>query len=234
MKNRMKTLIAAALAALMLTGAALAEAATVTAQGTAGLSADPDIVTFNCGTEARGADSASAQAAAAAAVSAATEALIALGVAREDISTAWYNVYPYYEEGEDGRMVQAGYEANHSLYVTCRDLTRMDAALSAAVGAGMTNLSGITFGLSNRHALYLQALDLAVAAAREKAEILAAAGGLTLTGVSEILEIGTGDTAAASGEEADAGIAYSRAAGTGIAGGSVSVSASVTAVFGAE
>ena len=128
-----------------------------------------------------------------------------------------------------------GYEVSHSLSVVCRDISLLDEVISAAGTAGMTSVSGITFDVSNRHALYLSALQLAVSAAREKAEMLASASGLTVAGVTEIRENANGDSVLyANAAEEDAGMSFARTAGAGISSGSVNVTASVTAVFSAE
>ena len=235
MNRLMKTAFTLALALAIAAPCAFAEAATLSAQGTASIAAEPDVVTLTCSVEARDADLSAAQEKAAGCVSAATEALLSLGVAKEEITTAWYNVYPYYEEDENGKTRQMGYEVSHSLSVVCRDIALLDEVISAAGTAGMTSVSGITFDVSNRHALYLSALQLAVSAAREKAEMLASASGLAVAGVTEIRENANGDSVLyANAAEEDAGMSFARTAGAGISSGSVNVTASVTAVFSAE
>lgn len=235
MNRVLKRFLPLSLALALILSFALAEAATISAQGTASIAADPDVVTLACSFDARDADLAAAQEKSAACVAAATEALLSLGIAKEEITTAWYNVYPYYEEDAEGKTVQAGYEVSHSLSIVCRDISLLDNVIGAAASAGMTGISGITFDVSNRHALYLSALQLATNAAREKAEVLAAASGLAVTGVAEIRENANGDSVLyANAAEEDAGMSFARAAGAGISSGSVSVTASVTAVFAAE
>ena len=235
MNRILKTVFALALVFALSLSCALSEGASLTSQGTASIAADPDMVTFTCSVEARDADLSAAQEKAAACVAAATEAFVSLGIGKEEITTAWYNVYPYYEEDEEGKTNRAGYEVSHSLSVVCRDIAKLDDVIGAAGAAGMSSISGISFDVSNRHALYLSAMQLAVNAAREKAETLAAASGLTVSGVAEIRENANGDSVLYANEkDEDAGMSFARAAGGGISSGSVTVTASVTAVFRAD
>ena len=88
----------------------------------------------------------------------------------------------------------------------------------------------MSYGVSDRSGLYKQALELAVRAAEEKAAAMEASGGKALTGLVSLTENQSYDAryamvSAAKGENAmDAGIRS----------GSISVSASVTAVYTAE
>ena len=61
--------------------------------------------------------------------------------------------------------------------VTVRDIPRLGALLDKAVTAGANSIYGISFGHNDLSALLDKARPLAVADARRKAEIYAAAGG---------------------------------------------------------
>ena len=64
--------------------------------------------------------------------------------------------------------------------VTARDLSRLGALLDKAVAGGANAMYGVAFGESNVSELLDKARPLAVADARRKAEIYAAAGGARL------------------------------------------------------
>lgn len=235
MKPNIKWILFLTITLLIMVASTFAETTTITAQGTASIAADPDVVTLICSVEARNIDLSKAQEDAATCVSTATEALLSLGIAKEEITTAWYNVYPRYEEDSGGKTRQVGYEVSHSLSIVCRNISLLDDVINTVGAAGMMGISGITFDVSNRHALYLSALQLAVEAAREKVEVLSAASGLSIIGVTEIREGNSGDSVFyANTVEEDAGISFSRATGAGISSASVNVTASVTVVFAAE
>ena len=208
--------------------------ADIEARGTASITALPDLVTVSCSANLNAADVAAAQSLVSAVTAEATEKLKALGIAEEDIVTEYYSYYPIYDYSSESNLPQLkGYQASHALRVTCRDIAKLDEVIGALTGAGMTDVGSIVFDCSRRHELYLEALELAVAAAREKAGVLAEASGLKLGEVQSVAENGSGEAYYANAEE-DAAMGSKRDAGAGIRGGAVTVSAGVTAVFEAE
>ena len=66
---------------------------------------------------------------------------------------------------------------SNNLTVRVRDIPRLGALIDKAVTAGANSIYGIGFGHNNLSALLDKARPLAVADARRKAEIYAAAGG---------------------------------------------------------
>jgi uncharacterized protein YggE len=70
-----------------------------------------------------------------------------------------------------------GYSVSNNVSVRLRDIPRLGALLDKAVTAGANSIYGIGFGHNNPSALLDKARPLAVADARRKAEIYAAAGG---------------------------------------------------------
>ena len=223
-----------ALLALAFSCCALADA-DIVAQGTATIMADPDLARVNSGASLRASSIAEAQEKVAAVVAAATENLEAMGIAKEDIVTDYYSCYPAYDyNGTQEEPQIIGYQAGHSLVVTCRDLSRLDEVLGIMTESGMTEFNGITFDCTNRHDLYLEALKSAVRTAREKAEVLSAESGLTLGRVDKVTEQGYSDMVYAEAASGDAQMLSKRDAGAGIRGGTVGVSASVTVEFEAR
>ena len=224
----LKKLLCLALALCALLPAALAET-NITALGSATIHAEPNIAIISFGVEARGESVAMAQEQVNGIVAGATDAILSLGIAGEDLVTDYYNFNPEYDySGELPQQI--GYRAFHNLSVTVRDLARVNDVLAALSSTGVTQVGNVQFDLADRHAVYLAALEQAVKAAREKGEVLAAASGLTIMQVEDILERDTGDTQIVS----DARNMMKESAGAGLRADNVSVSASVTVKFEAR
>lgn len=233
----MKKLTAMFLCALLLACAplALACAAQITAQGTAEIAAEPDMFTIVSNVSITEGTVARAQEAVAATIDSATTKLIELGALEEDIVTENFSYYPEYDYSSSNSSPKlVGYRVNHSLRVTCRDLGMLDSVMAVLTDSGMTETWDVSFDISTRSELYRQALTLAIDAAKTKAEAMAGAGGVSITGVSSIQERSSGDVARYANAEDSAMMVKATASGSGIRSGDVSVSASVTVVYEAE
>lgn len=103
----------------------------------------------------------------------------ACGVA---LSTQQFSLSETYVSG-----VRAGFSANNSVEARVA-IPRAGAVIDAAVAAGANRISGSAFSTADRAALYRRALKDAVANAREKAQLLATAGGRALGKVKSIAE----------------------------------------------
>lgn len=238
----MKHMIALALALVMTlcTGFALADDAEITVQGTAVITADPDIVRLTASASVTAATVVSAQDEMNRIVEAATNKLLDLGIKPEDIVTQNYGYYPTYSydyEADDGNTSKiTGYQTNHALTITCHNIEMLDSVIAAITESGMNEIYGVSYDTSARSDLYQQALSMAISAAQVKAEAMAKASGMTLAQLDQLTENSayadayTVNTLADRAESSmmDAG------AGTGIRSGSVSVQASVTAVYEAR
>jgi uncharacterized protein len=111
-------------------------------------------------------------------------ALKAAGVRDGDIRTQNVSVSQRYSP--EGKPV-AGYTAENSVAVHV-DSARAGAIVDLAVEHGATNASGPTFDVSDRDALYRDALGDAVKEARKKAEAIGAAGGVSVGDVTRVVE----------------------------------------------
>lgn len=214
---------------LCLHGLALAdEAVTFTVQGNAAVAVDPDeaYVTANVAITAESAKT--AQERMSKVISDMHAAVKALGLTDDDIVTQSYSFYPAYNY-DDGKQTLIGYQANHTVEITCHDVGKVDDVLNALTDSGVTEVYNVSYGSSQNDRLYRKAMADALAAARAKAEELAAACGyqtVTLTTVTE-RSYTLGSHMNMMREEA----ASDKAVATGINAGSVSVTASVEAVF---
>ena len=225
----MKKVIYMLLSAMLLMGvcAAAQGEATITVQGSGSVTAVPDIVTITVNASVMGATMYDAQVQVSTIVESATTMLLELGLQEADIVTTNYGYNPQYRYEEDARLL-VGYQASHTMEITCRDIGLLDSVIGAVTDSGMTDIYNISYDVADRSALYRQAVELAVASAAEKAHVMAAAGGLTLGALESLTENQSYDA-----RYAVTAMAAKDAAGinTGIRAGGVSVSASVTAVY---
>ena len=236
----MKRWMAAALAALMMSmnAFALAEAAPfaidtakITVQGTAKVNADPDLVTVTANASVTADSISSAQGDMNIIVANATQKLLELGVLSEDIITSDYSYYHRYNYDTNTII---GYEANHTLEITCRDVEMLDSVIDVVTDSGFSQIYGVSYDVSNRSELYQQALDLAIGRAEEKAVRMAAASGVTVTALHSLTENGGHNEGYAVNATADMAVMKSAAGSAGIRAGTIEISAGVTAVYEAK
>jgi uncharacterized protein YggE len=97
------------------------------------------------------------------------------GVNPADISTDIYVIEPVYEDYDS--LFIKGYRIHNSVSITVRDVTKTSAILAAALKAGANQVSDVSFYTSDLRKYRDQARDLAITAAREKADALAGAAG---------------------------------------------------------
>lgn len=190
MRKMAKTLVLLWMAAALALGssAALAETKiTVAGTGETRISADTAVITL--GVSARNQDVLEAQRQVNEAIAAIRAALTACGVAEEDINTDYMSIYAIYDYEEDVEKVRA-YNASTTLAVKVTDMDLAGRVIDEAFGAGANTLNGISFSASETDGARNESLKAAVADARAKAEVLAEAAGLKITGIEEISEGG--------------------------------------------
>lgn len=161
---------------------------TVTVGGSATVRSAPDeaVVVLGVRTDADTAEAAMAENAER--MGAVIRALLDQGLREEDLATSYLSLYPRYS---DSGMSVVGYTAENQVTVTVGDLDRVGRLIDRAVEAGANLTSGITFRLSGENEAADRALAEAVADARGKAELLAAAAGASLGEVISIAEAGS-------------------------------------------
>jgi uncharacterized protein YggE len=118
-----------------------------------------------------------------------------------------------------------GYRATNQVQVEVVGVDKVGGVLDALVAAGANELGGITFGIAEPTPLLDEARRKAVADARRKAELYAAAANVTLGRVTHVDETGGGGPPP---------VPYARMeamAATPIAAGELDLTASVTVTF---
>ncbi|RTQ95660.1 DUF541 domain-containing protein [Lysinibacillus telephonicus] len=100
------------------------------------------------------------------------QSLLALNIPREDIQTAFYNVFPSYDYIE-GRQVFRGYEVTNSLTVKIRNINEVGLVIDTALRSGANRISQLEFKLDNEEIYQNQALQLAFQNANSKVQAIA-------------------------------------------------------------
>jgi uncharacterized protein YggE len=104
-------------------------------------------------------------------------ALTSAGIAKRDIQTRNYAVYPEYAPPAPNEQEPKlrGYRVSNVVSVHVTELSRVGSLLDQALAAGANRVDQVRFGLSRQDAVQAEALRQAVARARKSAEVLAAA-----------------------------------------------------------
>lgn len=161
------------------------------------------------------------------------EALVGIGVDRDAIRTTGFNIYedqvrPREPEGRP----RTTYRARHSFVVEVSRTDRVGEVIDTAIDNGATSVHGVRFTLSEetRRELRDDAIDEAMSDARAQADAMAAAGGLTVTGVhSARTGVSRGPRPVAEYAAGGGGDG-----GTSIEAGDVTVTATVTVTYNAS
>lgn len=199
--------------------------------GRAEVKAEPDMAIFSVGVDTRRSTLEEARQENAKAMEGVRQSLLDAGINERDMQTRGFNVHPEWSyDNKEGTRTLIGYRVVHTLEVTVSDLDQLGALMDAAIGQGANQISGPTFGLKNPGKLEAAALTEAVRRARDKAEVLARAGGVYIKGISEISEqvsLPVGGAVRASFMAMDA----MESAPTSISPGEISATATVVITF---
>ena len=159
----------------------------ISVSGSSAIRVQPDRVVVIIGVETYGLQPQSAQALNARSTRQVLQAIQAQNIEEKDISTAHFTLEPDYEDGYYQRNI-IGYWTRNTLAITLKDVDRLEDVLIAALTNGATSIDSVGFSVTNLRELKDQARELAVDAALEKAEDMAGAAGMTVTGVTAIQE----------------------------------------------
>jgi len=112
-----------------------------------------------------------------------------LGVDTKDIQTTSYSVYPQYDYTDTTQKV-TGFQVSINYEVTIRNFDKVNEALVAGTNAGANVVGGISFEVNDKtqKEKLQEARKIAVAEAKEKAQGLASASGITLGKVINVSE----------------------------------------------
>lgn len=116
------------------------------------------------------------------------------GIAEVDMKTASYSLYPQYQY-TSGKSTIIGYEVSQTLEVKIRDLDKVGDILGKATAAGANQMGSLSLTFDDPEELNAQARQKAIDNAKEKAQKLAAALGVSLGKITSFSENNSGDSA---------------------------------------
>jgi uncharacterized protein YggE len=185
--------LAAALAlAIAPASAQIAPARTLTIAGNADVHAAPDAALFATGVVTESETAAAALKANSAAMAKVLDAARTLGVEPRDLQTRGLSLEARYfrpdRSGPAERPRIVGYTAANTVTVRVRDLAKLGDLLDKVTVAGANRIDGIEFIVSNQEGLLDEARRKAVADAKGKADLYAAAAEFTLGKVMSVAE----------------------------------------------
>jgi len=202
---------------------------TISVEGTGIVKIKPDVADVSLGVSIQRDRAGDASIEAANAMASVVKALLAAGIAEDDIQTTTLSLDTVYNYDRNPATI-VGYQATNIVSVTLRDVTQIGAVIDAAVDAGATTIGGISFRVEDVTALEVQARDAAMADAKAKAEQLAAAAGVAITGVVTIVETVSSPPMPVYFAEDSMGGA-SRSAETPVLAGNVNVTVNVSVAY---
>jgi uncharacterized protein YggE len=159
----------------------------ITVTGTAQVFASPDEAMVRLGVQEQAATAQEAQNKANAVITKFIAALTKLGIDKKDIQTSQMSLQPMYSNPKPGEAPRiSGYMATDTLSVRLTDFGLVGKVIDAGTSAGVNHVENINFRLRNARGPRAEAYKDAVADARSKADAIAEALGLHITGVYDV------------------------------------------------
>ena len=148
---------------------------TVQVNGSALINVTPDRASIQLGVQSNGTTTDAVQSANSMAIQKVIKSLLAQGIEAKDIATDLYVIEPVYESYDS--LYIKGYRINNIVAVTLRDVKKTSDVLATALKAGANQVINVEFYTSELRKYRDQARELAMKAAKEKAQALANAAG---------------------------------------------------------
>ena len=165
--------------------------ATIVVSGTGRIAVEPDVADLRLGVAISRETVADARTEAARAMTAILDAIRAAGVADRDVRTSVLSVQPRYDYRDGRAPALVGYDLANVVEVTVRALESIGDVIDGSLRAGATSLDGLEFRVDDPTVPEAAARTAAVAAARSRADVLAGAAGVRISGVAGIVEGGS-------------------------------------------
>ena len=159
-------------------GASAAERDSISVNGHAGAEVSPDMATLYGNLEKRAATAETARENLAKEMAAFKRVLLGQMISGQDVQTVHYSLQPEFSYEKNKRRL-TGYVARADYKVKVKDLEKLSAVIDKSIGCNFT-VDRVEFGLNNRSLFENSLLEEAVANARNKAAVVARAGGRTL------------------------------------------------------
>jgi uncharacterized protein YggE len=158
--------------------------------GTGSVTVIPDCAQLDLGVEVTAKTVSQARSSAAETMDDIMASLAANGVEEKDITTRFFNIYPQYNYRNEIAPEITGFTVNTQIAVIVRDIDTASDVLDDAIAAGGDGIrvNGISFTVDEPEQYFDEAREKAIAKAREHAETLASAAGVSVGGVRSISE----------------------------------------------
>ena len=164
---------------------------TITVTGSGRVAVRPDLADLRLGVTITAKTAPAAREGSARAMNAILAALKAAGIADRDLRTSIVSVSPAYDYSSNANPPKlTGYTFTNLVAAVVREVDRVGEAIDAALTAGATNVDQLAFRVEDPSSPERRAREAAMADARAKADTLAAAAGVSITGVAAISEAG--------------------------------------------
>ncbi len=164
------------------------EPRSIVVSGTGRVPVQPDLADLRLGVSVARPTVEAARTDAASTMEAILAAVTEAGVPRRDVRTTLLNVQPRYDYRDGKPPTLTGDELANVVEVTVRELDRLGDVVDGTLRAGATSMDSLSFRVADPTDAERQARILAMAEARARAEVLAEAAGLAITGVTDIVE----------------------------------------------
>jgi uncharacterized protein len=163
---------------------------TLTAEGEGVARAVPDILIINIGVVSRGETPAAALEANTRDMRAVLDVVAAAGIAERDVQTSNFTISPVYSnqrpaDPNAGPRIIA-YEVTNQVTIRIREVATSGRILDDVVAAGANRINSIRFDIDDPQPLRDEAMQAAIADARRKAELMAAAAGVRIVRVLSV------------------------------------------------
>lgn len=118
-----------------------------------------------------------------------TDDLTGMGIAKDDIKTVNYSLYPTYNY-QTGSQQITGYSLTASLQIKVQDFSKINQVVDTATKDGANQVSNISFTLSDekKKDVENQAREQAITEAKSKAESLSKLAGMKLGKIVNVME----------------------------------------------
>jgi uncharacterized protein YggE len=192
--RRRALLCLAAVAALAAAPAHAYETPAIRVAGTGEISAAPDTGHLTAGVVSEAPSAAEAVRANGTAMERVLAALETAGIERKDVQTSGFSVWPVYAEATEPTAAPriTGYRVSNQVSVRVAGVEKVGGVLDQLVAAGANEMGGVSFSIGDPEPLLDEARKRALADARRKAELYAAAAGVRLGRLLGIDETGAG------------------------------------------
>lgn len=205
---------------------------TISVSGSGSVRVDPDIATAVLGVSKTAPKLSDAKSACDAAIAKVKAALKGSGIADEDVQSVQYQIYRVNPNPQAG-IREAVWKVVHMLQVRTKKPDTIANVVDAAVGAGATDVQNIQFSVDSLAKHRTKARELAVQAATEKAQQLAA---LLKVNIGEVVSVSEGGDGYYPMAQMSANMSFDAGAGfgggSGISGGQIEVNTTTQVVFG--